>query len=203
MRLGAAALTSLIVGRGRIAGPLEVDELDRIAVGIVEIGVATGEAAVALVLVKQHLDALRLDIGECGVEVLSPEHEGVVDQRIPSAVRRRVIAGARQHEILLAAAHEYGAVVLPPEGRTYHLLVEASRPVEVGHAEREMQDARGLDRPRSGIVHAGGALERRALELGHRRPSRRHVYGPHTHDILTPSSQQRCGRGAAMSYEGL
>jgi carboxymethylenebutenolidase len=182
---------------------LEVDELDRIAVGIVEIGVATGEAAVALVLVKQHLDALRLDIGECGVEVLSPEHEGVVDQRIPSAVRRRVIAGARQHEILLAAAHEYGAVVLPPEGRTYHLLVEASRPVEVGHAEREMQDARGLDRPRSGIAHAGGALERRALELGHRRPSRRHVYGPHTHDILTPSSQQRCGRGAAMSYEGL
>src|SRR5262245_25177258 len=167
MPLGAAALAALIIRGGRIARAMEVDELDRVAVGIVEIGVAASEAAVTLVLVEQHLDALRLRVGERGVEVCAVEHEGVVDQGIPPAVRWRVIAGARQHEILLAAAHEHGAVILPPEGRAYDLLVEAPGAVEVGHAEREMQDAAWLDRPRGGVAHAAGAPERRALEFAH------------------------------------
>src|SRR5215470_20356295 len=92
VRLGAAALPPLIVGRTRIAGALKVDELDRVAVGVMEIGMPAGEAAVTLVLVEQHLDAFGLDIGERGLEVFAVEHEGVVDQRVPPAVRRRVIA---------------------------------------------------------------------------------------------------------------
>src|SRR5262249_20841200 len=124
-------------------------------------------AAMPFVLVEQHLDALGLRVGERGVEILAVEHEGVVDEGIPSAVRRRVIAGAREHKVLLAAAHEHGAVVLAPEGRAHHLLVEAPGAVEVGHAEREMQDAAGLHRSRGGMAHTGGAPERRALEFTH------------------------------------
>ena len=136
-----APLAAFIVGRRRIADALEVDELDRVAVGVVEIGVTAGEAAVALVLVQQHLDAAGFDMRERGIEILDVEHEGVMDQRIAAPVLRRMIAGARQHEILLAAAHEHRGVVLAPEGGADDLLVEPPGLVEIGHAEGEMQDA--------------------------------------------------------------
>jgi hypothetical protein len=40
VRAGAAALAALVVGRADIADALEIDELNGIAVGIVEVGVS-------------------------------------------------------------------------------------------------------------------------------------------------------------------
>src|SRR5439155_7397754 len=151
---------------------VEVDELDRVAVRIVEIGVAAGEAAVALLLVQQHLDTAGLDMGERGIKVRRRQQKGMVDERVAAAVLRRVVAGAREHKILLAAAHEHGGVVAPPEGGADHILVEAARAIEIADAQREMQDPGRRRAARRGMAHALGVLERRALEPVHSRTSR-------------------------------
>src|SRR6476469_5336591 len=155
MGLGAAPFAGLIIRRCYIADALEVYEFDGIAVGIVEIGVPAGEAAMPLVLVEEDLDPAGLDMGERGIERIAVDQEGMMDQRIGAAVGRRVVACARQYEIVIAAAHEHGAVVLPPEAGADYVLVKPPRTLEILDAEREMQDAGRTRALRSCIVHAG------------------------------------------------
>src|SRR3954447_9805460 len=97
MGLGATAFAALVICRCYIASALEVYEFDGIAVGIVEIGVPAGEAPVALVLVEKDLDPAGLDMGECRIERIAFDQEGMMDQRVGAAVGRRVVAGARQY----------------------------------------------------------------------------------------------------------
>src|SRR5947209_11459673 len=117
MRSRAPSLTSLKVRLVHIPDALEIDELDRVAVRVVKIGMPAREAAVALVLVEQHFDAAGFHMRERGVEILARKHEGVVDEGVAALVRGRVIVSFRKHEILLAATHEDGRVIAAPEGR--------------------------------------------------------------------------------------
>src|SRR4051812_16874835 len=148
---------------------MEVDELDGVAVGIMEIKMPPGEAAVALVLVDQNLDAVGFEMRRGGIEVLALHQEGVMDEDFAALVRRhmRVVARLGQDEILLAGLHEDRGVVLPPEGGADDIFVEAARAFEIADADGEMQDAARLHLPRRHLPDAGLALQRRALEPAH------------------------------------
>src|SRR4051812_214375 len=129
-----------------------------------------GEAAVALVLEQQHLDAVGFQMRHRGVEMLALQDEGVMNENFPALVGRdmRVDARTRQNEILLAATHEDGALVLPPVSGADDVLVETARALEIADADAEMQDAARRDAPRPGRLDGGDARQRRALEPAHR-----------------------------------
>src|SRR5688500_11578997 len=129
-----------------------------------------GEAAMALVLVQQHFNAVGLQMRHRRIEILPLHEEGVVQQDFPALVGRNMIIGAglRQHKILLAAAHENGALVLPPISGAHDILVETPRTLQVRHAEREMQDATRLHPPRLDRLDARHPFQRRTFESAHR-----------------------------------
>src|SRR5581483_9176905 len=94
--------------RRDVADAVKIDELDGIAVGILEVKVPPGKAAVAHVFIQQHLDAVGFQMRHRGVEILALYEKGVMHENVPALVGRDVIvaAAAREHKILLAAAHE-------------------------------------------------------------------------------------------------
>src|ERR1700726_3010792 len=163
MRLRSAPLPPLVVRSPDVADALEIDEFDRIAVRIVKIGVAAREATMPLILVQQYLDAASFHMGERGIKVRGSDKKRVMDQSVSTPIGRHMITAARQHKVILAAAHEDGGVILAPEDATDHLLVEPARPLEIGHRQSEVQDAGRPYRLWLRIADAGRLRERRAF----------------------------------------
>src|SRR6185312_124937 len=119
--------------------------------------------------------------------------EGVMNQRIAAAVRCRVIAAARQRDVMVAAAHEHRGLILSPERAADDVLIEPPRALEIADADGEVQDAGGRGAPRYRGANALGLLQRRALERAHQRasPSIRHCEEPRRGD---EAIQNRCTR---------
>ena len=124
---------------------LQVHDLDHVAVGIVEIGAAALEGALAAVLFLDDRDAF---FGEefLGVVVFLRRHaKGGVDVVLVLAVRIDRILRIGQHEVVVAAGHEHHVVVAPDAVEAENFLVEFFRAVEVLHRNGEVQQAVRLD----------------------------------------------------------
>src|SRR5713101_1432909 len=77
---------------------LQIDDLDAVAVGVVEISVPVGERGVPLVGIFDELDAARLHDCERPIEFLRLDHEGVMMGVLAGTVEIHMMRHLCQHE---------------------------------------------------------------------------------------------------------
>src|SRR5262245_2498949 len=143
----------------------EMDDFQRVVVGIVEIGAAAGEDALLALILAEDVDAPGLELGYRRVVGVAIDHEGVVDD-----VGEPPAAGiAAEYDIVVAGfeKHEVGVLLrhLADEFEPEDVGIE--HPAARGIADRngEVQDAFGLDHARTSAAAtpSHGKL-RRSLE---------------------------------------
>ena len=81
---------------------MQVDDLDGIAVGILEICVAADESDMSLVLIADDLDAFGFQLRYRPVESLTVHDEGVMDEGMAGIIRPPVVAYIGQDEEVIA-----------------------------------------------------------------------------------------------------
>src|ERR1051326_2063640 len=131
---------------------VEIDDLDAVAVGVVEVGVAARKGDVALIGIFDHLDAARLHDRQGAVEFLRLDHECVMVRVVARQVRVDVIGHFRQHEIAAAAVHEGVTVADAHDLAAEYLRVKFRRRDVVTHADREVQNSGGPNRVGGGYL---------------------------------------------------
>jgi hypothetical protein len=82
------------------------NDLDAVAVWIMEISVASGKGLVPLVGIFDYLDIARVEDCERAVEFLRFDHERVMMRVLARPVRIYMMGHFREHEIAVAALHE-------------------------------------------------------------------------------------------------
>src|SRR4051794_35279853 len=163
----------------RFLGPLvlvlvadAVEDLDAVAVIVMEIEVAAGEGAVAGVLVFQDREAALLDLGAGAVEILRRDDEGVVELGAVRRLRRDVVRRAPQHEMLGAALHEGELVRGAQDLAAEQVTIKGGALLVIAAGDGEMQDAFGLDHAHGCRLPICGRAPRRRASP-HRAASRR------------------------------
>src|SRR5689334_9518289 len=123
----------------------EMDDLERVAVGVVEVGAAAGEHADVALLLAEHLDALGLELRYRGVESIAVDDESVMDDvgealaPLLAAEDDIVGAGFEEHEVRVALRR------LGDEFEAEHVGVEGAAAAEVADRNGDVQYAFGLD----------------------------------------------------------
>src|ERR1700730_18067488 len=123
---------------------VEIDDLDAVAIGVVEIGVTAGERGVPFLGIFDQLDAARLHDRERSIEFLRRYQEGMMMSVFAGIVRIDVMGDLCQHEIAAAAFHEGIALVRAHVLAAEHLRIELRSGNVIAYPDCEMQDP---DRP--------------------------------------------------------
>src|SRR5207247_9228870 len=123
---------------------VEIDDLDAVAIGVVEIGMTAGGRGVPFLGIFDQLDAARLQDRERSVEFLRRYQEGMMMSVFAGIVRIDVMGDLCQHEIAAAALHEGVALVRAHVLAAEHFRIELRGGDVIAYSDCEMQDP---DRP--------------------------------------------------------